>query len=111
MAEYPINHNILAEDFREQRAGKAPFTQEQANWLLTSLNAMCEAYDNLSEQTDELIKEVTELSVSYTPSAIRDAYDGAYETDENAQWVAKATDEQLLDVAYMIVGSDLTCKN
>lgn len=43
MPDYPINHNILAEDFRD----KTEFTQDDAKWLLDSLHKMCNAYDDL----------------------------------------------------------------
>lgn len=44
--DYPINYNVLAEDFR----GKTEFTQDDARWLLDSLTTMCNAYDELLDR-------------------------------------------------------------
>lgn len=48
-SKYPINHHVLAEDFREQAAGVKPYSQEDAAWLHDNLLAMCSAYDDLLE--------------------------------------------------------------
>lgn len=45
-SNYPINHNILAEDFREDRE----MTHGDAVWLLNALRTMCNAYDELLDE-------------------------------------------------------------
>jgi hypothetical protein len=57
---------------------------------------------------NEQLRSDLNLSVCYAPGAIRDSFDGADEDHPDAEWVRQATDEQLLDVSYMIVGSDPT---
>lgn len=46
--KYPINHHVLAEDFREKRRGDVPYTQDDAQWLMESLVTMCNAYDDVT---------------------------------------------------------------
>lgn len=48
---YPINHHILAEDFRVHSEGGKSYSQEDAKWLHESLSKMCEAYDAMSDAT------------------------------------------------------------
>jgi hypothetical protein len=62
------------------------------------------------EEIDKLHKDL-ELSVCYTPQAIRDSFDGADDDNLNAKWAMEASDEQLLDVAHSIVNSDPTWRD
>jgi hypothetical protein len=55
---------------------------------------------------NEHYDKINELSVTYTPDAIRDSVDSYDEGDAIKVAVENATDEELLDIAYMIVGSD-----
>ena len=48
--DYPINHHILAEDFREQAAVRKPYSQKDAEWLHESLTKMCNAYDEIVDK-------------------------------------------------------------
>lgn len=62
------------------------------------------------EEISKLDKAL-QLSVCYSPQAIRDSFDGADEDHPDAKWVEEASEEQLLDLAEMIVGSDPTWKD
>jgi hypothetical protein len=62
------------------------------------------------EEIDRLHKSL-ELSVCYSPGAIRDSFDGADEDHPDAKWAREATDEQLLEVSHSIIGSDPTWKD
>jgi hypothetical protein len=75
-----------------------------------ALSDMLERAEVASEEVVRLRRDL-ELSVCYSPGAIRDSFDGADEDHPDAMWVKQATDEQLLDVAYMIVGGDLVWKD
>jgi hypothetical protein len=75
-----------------------------------ALSDMLDRAEVASEEVVRLRKDL-ELSVCYSPGAIRDSFDGADEDHPDAMWVKQATDEQLLDVAYMIVGGDLVWKD
>lgn len=46
------------------------------------------------------------VSVSFSPAAIRDAFDTEDEDDENRVWALQATDDELLQVAYGCIGWD-----
>ncbi len=43
--DYPINYHILAEDFKEQQAGRKTYNQGDGEWLHAALLTMCNAYD------------------------------------------------------------------
>lgn len=62
------------------------------------------------EEIDKLHRDL-ELSVCYAPQAIKDSFDGADENHPDAKWAREATDEQLLEVAHMIVNSDPTWRD
>lgn len=105
MADYPINQHVLAEDFRKQQAGQQAYNQGDGEWLMDALHKMCEAYDKALDELEEARRDL-DFSVCYSPGAIRDSFDSYEEDDENAQWVEQATDEQLKEVAGMILSSD-----
>lgn len=50
--EYPINYNILAEDMAS--ASRVGFTQEDAVWMYEALCKMCNAYDELVDESDNM---------------------------------------------------------
>jgi hypothetical protein len=56
MADYPINYHILAEDFREQAAGRKAYNQGDGEWLHDALVKMCNAYDNVVEAAEAWLK-------------------------------------------------------
>lgn len=57
---------------------------------------------------EQKLHRALELSVCYSPGAIRDSVD-SYEDDHPVRVaVENASDDELLDVSYMIVGSDPT---
>jgi hypothetical protein len=62
------------------------------------------------EEIDRLHRDLA-LSVCYSPQAIKDSFDGADEDHPDAKWAREASDEQLLEVANMIVNSDPTWKD
>jgi len=45
--KYPINHHVLAEDYRDENQH---FSQADARWLLDSLRKMCNAYDAIVDE-------------------------------------------------------------
>ena len=54
MTDYPINHHILTEDFREQATGKKAYNQGDGEWLHESLIKMCDAYDEIVDKPQEV---------------------------------------------------------
>jgi hypothetical protein len=52
--DYPINHHVLAEDFRAQKAGDKTYNQGDGEWLHDSLIKMCDAYDEAQEEIERL---------------------------------------------------------
>jgi len=62
------------------------------------------------EEISKLDKAL-QLSVCYSPQAIRDSFDGADEDHPDAKWVEGASEEQLLEVSNSIVSSDPTWRD
>jgi hypothetical protein len=62
------------------------------------------------DKIDRLHRDL-ELSVCYSPQAIRDSFDGADKDHPDAAWARLASDEELLEVSQSIVGSDPTWRD
>lgn len=67
---YPINFNVLAEDFREQQAGTKGWSQEDAEWLFESLNKMCNAYDEAVQTEAEFVQANSTETSGFTPDVL-----------------------------------------
>lgn len=70
-------------------------------------NDLMQEVQKLTAENKQLREDLM-FSVCYSPSAIRDSFDGADEDHPDAKWVEQTTDDQLKDISYTIIGSDLT---
>jgi hypothetical protein len=99
---YPINHHILAEDFREQAAGRKEYSQDDAKWLHDSLHKMCTAYDDVMEYV-EGTNVSTHLS-EWCVARLKDSRESA-EVDEDVSDAVIEREAQRLEIEIHKVAS------
>jgi len=85
---YPINYHVLAEDFREQKAGRKAYNQGDGEWLHNALLKMCDAYDKtgvfivgLTEGPKRLAVCATQEQAEEYIGTLPNAEDGRYYID------------------------------